>query len=234
MSTRSARVGKYVSELLVIVLGILIALGVDSWNDGRQDRIRESQYLDRLSADLRQDTALLSFTLQRAERKTSALILVDQALGQDIGVALDTLAFLRAVLESTELGWQTPALMRATFDDLLSTGNLRLIRSTTLRDRMSAYYRFLENVYQRLDRRRGEYPQLVYRLVPRSPDSDGDEFSFAPESTDRSMAYILQSLRASSMQELIIGEQNLASFLVISSAEMQKTALDLLAELEAR
>ena len=48
------------------------------------------------------------------------------------------------------------------------------------------------------------------------------------------MAYILQSLRASSMQELIIGEQNLASFLVISSAEMQKTALDLLAELEAR
>ena len=58
--TRTATLRKALLEFAVIVLGVLVALGVDQWNGSRQDRARETDYLGRLAADLRLDTAALN------------------------------------------------------------------------------------------------------------------------------------------------------------------------------
>jgi len=41
-------------EILLVVIGILIALQVYNWNEKRKDRIREVQYLNNLKQDLEQ------------------------------------------------------------------------------------------------------------------------------------------------------------------------------------
>ena len=42
-------------EIILVVLGILIALQIDSWNDDRLDRIQERAYLQSMLTDLRED-----------------------------------------------------------------------------------------------------------------------------------------------------------------------------------
>ena len=44
-----------VGEILLVVIGILIALQVDNWNQNWQDRALEQVYLERLQADLSGD-----------------------------------------------------------------------------------------------------------------------------------------------------------------------------------
>lgn len=42
-------------EIILVVVGILIALQIDSWNDDRLDRIQERAYLQSMLTDLRED-----------------------------------------------------------------------------------------------------------------------------------------------------------------------------------
>lgn len=44
--------GTVVLEVAIVVVGIFIGLQVDDWNQRRQDRALEQQYLERLYADM--------------------------------------------------------------------------------------------------------------------------------------------------------------------------------------
>ena len=61
-------------EITIIVVGILIALAVDNWNEARNTGRRETDYLMRVVADLRRDTAMLAFTDSLLDRKEEALL----------------------------------------------------------------------------------------------------------------------------------------------------------------
>ena len=41
----------YLADFVVIVAGILVAISVDNWNQNRQDRKLEQQYLEQLYVD---------------------------------------------------------------------------------------------------------------------------------------------------------------------------------------
>jgi hypothetical protein len=51
---RSVRI---VVELMVIVVGVLIALAADRWNEARSDRAEEAAYLDRFLEEIQEDSA---------------------------------------------------------------------------------------------------------------------------------------------------------------------------------
>ncbi len=46
---------QWAAEFVVIVVGVLVALGVDSWASERSDRVLERDYLERLLDDVRYD-----------------------------------------------------------------------------------------------------------------------------------------------------------------------------------
>lgn len=50
-----------VTEVLLITLGILLALGIDQWRDSRADRAMEADYLSRFQQDLAVDLDSLEF-----------------------------------------------------------------------------------------------------------------------------------------------------------------------------
>uniref|UniRef100_UPI0030DA5AE8 DUF6090 family protein n=1 Tax=uncultured Planktosalinus sp. TaxID=1810935 RepID=UPI0030DA5AE8 len=41
-----------IGEIILVVIGILIALQINNWNEGRKDEIRASNYINRISEDL--------------------------------------------------------------------------------------------------------------------------------------------------------------------------------------
>ena len=89
---------RHAAELAVIVIGVLIALATDGWNDDRLERRTEATYLERLAADVRSDTATLAFVIRLSERKDAALQRVDRVLYQDQRASIDTLAFINDVV----------------------------------------------------------------------------------------------------------------------------------------
>ena len=154
-------------ELLVILVGVVMALAADRWNQGRLDRASAGDYLASLVKDLRADTAALSAELQQAEaREVEARLM--------LGVVVekkpidDPSEFVLAVVNASTYG--EPVQSRETFDDLVETGRLSLIHDQVLRRDLADYYHFVERRSQSyaLQRQRvwGDYLPLSVDAVP--------------------------------------------------------------------
>jgi hypothetical protein len=153
-------------ELVVIVGGVLIALAVDQWNDGRLDRVAERQYLQSLIGDLEADLVELDSASTWASRHEQAATEVLSFLQGGLITEVDSLA--KQILLA---GWQyPPPFSLNTILELRSTGNLQLLRDPELKRQVSSYYALLENlkaINQPLqDRVWEDYDRYVKHLLP--------------------------------------------------------------------
>ena len=67
------RVSKYllyaVGEIILVVIGILIALQINTWNKNKQLRLSEIETLSEIQVALNQDVSVLSTNLKNLETK---------------------------------------------------------------------------------------------------------------------------------------------------------------------
>jgi hypothetical protein len=145
-------------ELLLLVLGILIALGVDGRLEERRNARMELDYLERLVRDLDQDLGILQEFIEFEERQTDDGVRAFRALrGADV---TDVEAVSSAL--SNLMGRRTLRFVRATYADLLSTGNLRLIRDTSLRDQVVNLYEKGDRLAAVIDRNNQVFVDQMY------------------------------------------------------------------------
>jgi hypothetical protein len=133
-----------VAELVIVAAGVLIALAADGWSQRRADRVLERRYLDDLLVDLQSDTAQLRTAIGLAESRA--------ALGHAVLRALDGDTILSppdlVVAVERHFYFAFPAYSRTTIADLMSTGNLRLLRDRGLKRRLSEYYQTIDRLQQ--------------------------------------------------------------------------------------
>jgi hypothetical protein len=127
--------GRIVGEFFLVVLGVLAALMVDTWIEQRNDDNLRQEYLARLADDLEADrrnleyrisffTSVHSFGLQTLERLRS-----DGPVDQD--------AILTAYYASENYEFRP---IQNTYEDLQSTGNIRLLDDIELRLALASYH----------------------------------------------------------------------------------------------
>ncbi|GAB5535927.1 MAG: hypothetical protein Rubg2KO_21760 [Rubricoccaceae bacterium] len=123
------------AEFLVVVTGVLVALAVGAWWQGRQNAAKETAYLRQLAADLRG-------TELAANEADSFLRPVDRA------GSLLWLAFYQAAppprdsllaLAERAMWTSTVRPVTGTAEALVATGDLALIRNDSLRTAIMAY-----------------------------------------------------------------------------------------------
>lgn len=152
LSERAAAWRWVLGEILIVVVGVLIALAVDGWRESRRDDRTEAQYLSSIVEDLDNDFAELGRAGVQAEASAAAARTVLGVLsGQARSLPGDSLAY--AVEYAGFLYF--PAYFPYTFNELVSTGNLRIIRDSQLRREIAAYYNLIESEKQWWDRYRG-------------------------------------------------------------------------------
>jgi len=134
---RQMRWAQVLIELVLLVLGILIALAVDDWMQERRDARMERDYLQLLVRDLERDDEILKEFISFEELQTNDGIEAYRALRKTVAPA-DREAVAARLSRLTSR--RTLRLVRATYTDLVSTGNLRLISNPVLRDRVVKYY----------------------------------------------------------------------------------------------
>lgn len=158
------------SELLVVVLGILIALAVNDFVTSLRDRNLEREYVERIRADVATSLELWQSVRTIVRAKHQALDSIAPVVRGKEPMPKDPESlgrFLRNVGLGGQLGVARPVVgVDDTFEDLRSTGNLRLIRDATVRRRIANYFRANERLSDALQARQTAYPQFVHAFLP--------------------------------------------------------------------
>jgi len=125
-------------ELIVVVLGILIALQVDQWAQQKNDRELERTYLLRLKEDLAIEYADARAAEGWARDRIEAVEVL-QKLASDPSAAADAPVDVPWAIETAS--WRSfPRVSAFAYNELQGTGQLRLLRSHALRRALADHY----------------------------------------------------------------------------------------------
>ena len=126
-------------DFFIVAMGVFIGIEVAGWNQARQDRQEERRYYGQLLVDLRSDLETFSQAERLANRYDDAAQLVIDRLS---GKASPQVSPGRMAIAIHRAGWvYIPHASRGTYDELVSTGNLGLLRNSQLKSEIAAYYR---------------------------------------------------------------------------------------------
>jgi len=131
-------------ELVIVVVGVFIGMQVSNWNVEREARQRGAMFAERLKADLREEAWYYQLQI---EYSRDVLANAERAVDALSGRLNDSNeALLISAYRATQ--YKQKARRRATYDELVSTGTLGLIKSQTLRNTALQVYNFptLDNV----------------------------------------------------------------------------------------
>jgi len=117
-------------EIALVVIGILIAVQIDDWNNERKNRIQEIRYLQNIKLDLQKDLAALDTLTRFRERKLAAANVIMSEINGDKEADLRTLS------NSTDMMMFERKFVpnNTTFRELSSSGNLNLISNDTIKN----------------------------------------------------------------------------------------------------
>jgi hypothetical protein len=132
-------------EIILVVIGILIALQLNTWKADQRDRASEKVHLENLRQDL--DLQLEVIRTQMVH-DSSMILRSDTAMGYFSGtLSLEELE--HRLYGSRKLGWRkTFVASDATFKVLLSTGGMNLIGDPRLRTDLMRYHQQLDYTTQ--------------------------------------------------------------------------------------
>lgn len=147
-----------VGEIVLVMVGILLALQVNMWNEQRKERHKEVDFLKGLNADLNADLRALDAIMQERDRKMqSALILLDQpplATYQDL-LVVDSLIW-------NVFRWVRFAPQTNTMDELVGSGNLSVIKNDSIKSMMLELKQMQETDRIYTEHMRREYDYYLY------------------------------------------------------------------------
>ena len=149
------------AEFVVIVVGVLVALGVDSFVSWTQDRELEREYLERLLQDVDYDLAELAFVEAVA---ASAQAYADSLLMPGVPDDWNEPHFVGAVALASNS--RQADLSRSTFQELVNSGRIGLIRSPELRTRLANYDRLFLELVGFWDRATPDFQIWVRSRIP--------------------------------------------------------------------
>lgn len=131
-------------ELVIVVLGVFIGLQVSNWNQERTTTQQATNFANRLKTDLREED--WAYQLQIAYNR-EVLANADRTVSVLEGkTTMADEALLVSAYRATQ--YKERLRRRSTYDELISTGTIGLIRDRTLRDTAMRLYNFpaIDNV----------------------------------------------------------------------------------------
>lgn len=131
-------------EIVLVVVGILIALQINNWNEDRLERKVEYEYITSMLADLREDS-------RRIDDATEGNVILLNGLDSMLGLLSemsDDEAQLRELFKHSVVHtyWYLRVdFSESTMSQLKSSGGLRLINDKVVREAMLTYDKGLED-----------------------------------------------------------------------------------------
>ncbi len=137
-----------IGEIILVVVGILIALQINNWNNNRIDAKREATYIKNIERDLNNQLQAIQlqidFESEVADNCINALKPYNETntlkIDSTFAVALGAITSRRTFLNPN------PAYV-----ELISSGNIQLLKNETFKDHLINYYEELERIEKVID-----------------------------------------------------------------------------------
>jgi hypothetical protein len=155
------------AEVLLLATGIGLALLADGWWQEREDRLEEQAYLVELQEDFAATRDELAQTLEESRgTRDHVLSFLEILSGEPGSVSVDSLV---KMVEPSFWWWGIDPVL-ATYQDMVNSGDLRLIQNGELRVAMAGFVSFLETIENLNDASLLEWkdlqaPFMIDRLV---------------------------------------------------------------------
>ena len=153
-------------EILLVMIGILLALQVNNWNESRKEVRKEIGYIDGMLADIQNDLVNYDFRIGIVAAKEESLqriqeVLHSKEMSDPKSMAVD-------VIRGAMFGWYHGGPVSSSFDALIGSGNIEIIRDEGIRKQIVEYYDDSKSAQLRIDERKTPYPKISYQLIPRN------------------------------------------------------------------
>jgi hypothetical protein len=137
-----------IGEIILVVIGILIALSINNWNEEQKKRSLEEDYYCKLLEDLNQDAIEIKNQIEtNAVRIKNSNILISILQKPNFTQKEVVDAMVGSVFQTSYTF--KPSL--AAFEDIKSSGNLGLLKDLKIKKQLISYYTFLDGLIDVID-----------------------------------------------------------------------------------
>ncbi len=126
-----------VGEIFLVMVGILLALGINSWNENKKDRVSEARYLKNIERDLNDQIQHIDHILAGEGVIEMTLSKALNAYDPDKGFIINQQS-LKSLVAVTDRFTFTP--IDRTYRELTTSGKLDLIEDLALKELILGYY----------------------------------------------------------------------------------------------
>jgi hypothetical protein len=139
---KTGRYFKYaIGEIILVVIGILIALQINNWNQGRKEAALEQRYLKNLVEELKKDSTALQANAIKLERQANTKNPLLDMLRE--GKENDSLK-LYFNLQWRPIYPYTP--LKSTYEEMTNSSHLNIIKSDDIRSAIVKMYNSYEDL----------------------------------------------------------------------------------------
>ena len=170
LSTKS--LGKIFLELFLIFIGVLSALGVENYRESVADRKKEIEYLVAFKGALQSDTATINLELVKCYQKLKAASRLLELIENPSQRTEDIEDLVSSIIMLID-----PLFNTAIYEDIKSSGNLRLITNVELRNIIIQHYVAVNNL---MERQKSAIGETSYNVLF-TDHLDFNEFTFEKE-----------------------------------------------------
>jgi hypothetical protein len=155
------KLGEYLLEFFMLFLAVFLGFVAENVREGQMEKVKEKEYMHSLVKDLEADTSIINETVKYNERMytgNSLLLPLLQLPNKDS----QTLRKIYTLYFFTQ-NFSTEINDPKTFEQLKSTGDMRLIKNKAVLDSMAKYYQLISVVKTFRDEIQSQL-QLTYNL----------------------------------------------------------------------
>ncbi len=147
---RRSRAGKYLlyafGEIILVVVGILIALSINNWNEHRKLDILELEYLERITTDLKADTRYFKKQIEECEAVIDLCNQYIHKAYEEQKTKEDYTSLVELFTERTE----NLVVQNSTYLELNNAGKLSIFKNQQVKDSLIALHREYEYATSRI------------------------------------------------------------------------------------
>ncbi|MEZ4803062.1 MAG: DUF6090 family protein [Gelidibacter sp.] len=139
-----------VGEIILVVIGILIALGINDWNQDHKNQQHEALYLKDLNRDIKADIVTLQERITGNDERLANIDAIIKVLGSNEKYHVNDIPkFLSYNLSLTSESYFIPE--KSTINQIESSSDGNLITNKKLRDRIFSYYSNCERTEKNME-----------------------------------------------------------------------------------
>ncbi len=155
-------------EIILVVVGILVALYINNQNDLRKERVRELGYLANIKTDLKLNIAEMDkFLAVRENNIQSAAKILEHFDGKPVA---DYTAFNQ--LGVGIYNWQKFYMSNNTFQELINSGNLAMLSNVKIKNQLLDIDTLYKKMKSEEDHYRFDTEKLIYEPLYEMMDLD--------------------------------------------------------------